>query len=185
MSQIHILLLAGLAIMSAVWLSKMSKSVGEFYGNFFALRKVPLSLMLSIPITLQPFWNVLPIWTDGIRVGVVASGLIIYFAGIAFAIWGRLSLDASWGVPAQHTIEEQKELVTHGAFQYSRNPIYVGILVMFFGFELALGSWLILLVIPFYFYVQGLILSEEALLKRHFGKKWEEYAERVGRFMSV
>lgn len=184
MSLIHMLFLAGLVSMSCVWLTRMSSSPLKFYyKNILMLQKVPLSAMISLPVTLQPFWNILPFASTEIQGQLEPIGLIVYFCGVAFGIWGRLSMDKNWGVPAQHTIEKQKDLVTHGAFKYSRNPIYVGILLMFLGLELALGSCLILLVVPFYLYIRGLILKEEVLLKKHFGKQWDHYKGRVRRFL--
>lgn len=110
-------------------------------------------------------------------------GLVLYIGGAILAVWAKLIMKKSWGMPAQHDIKRQDQLVTWGPFGYTRNPIYVGLLLMLIGFELTRGSFLIILVIPAFLYFHRSILMEERLLKQHFGKDYLDYKEKVPRYI--
>jgi protein-S-isoprenylcysteine O-methyltransferase Ste14 len=89
----------------------------------------------------------------------------------------------SWGVPAQHDKIKQVNLIVTGPFKISRNPIYVGLIAMAFGFQLALSSWMIFS-IPFaIWYVYFVIQKEEILLLKIFGSQYEKYIKKVRRFL--
>lgn len=111
-------------------------------------------------------------------------GFIVFTGGNLFATWARFYMKEHWA-PAHggHNIEKQSKLHTGGPFQYSRNPIYTGLLLSRIGFFVTLNSWLII-VIPFYFwYFNKSILLEELLLKKYFGEKYEEYLAKVHRYL--
>lgn len=137
-------------------------------------------IIVAVQLT-QPTFFPFPLALQGM--GVALIGIFTSFVGALFASWARLSMGESWGSPAQHDIKIQKDLITRGPFKYSRNPIYVGLMVMFIGFELALRSWLILLAIPLYYFINRAIQTEEKLLDQHFGKEYSEYTKKVGRFL--
>ena len=63
----------------------------------------------------------------GVAVGWV--GALLTVIGIAFAIWGRYDLGRDWGI---HPKEDHK-LVTSGAYEYVRHPIYAGAMLALFG----------------------------------------------------
>ncbi len=65
---------------------------------------------------------------------VAAAGSALCVAGCAFAIWARVSLGRSWGMPMTH--HAQPELVTSGPYRFVRHPIYTGILFMLVGTSL-------------------------------------------------
>ena len=78
-----------------------------------------------------------------------------------------------------------KELVVTGFFGYVRNPIYVGVMLIFLAHFLWFGYWALLLYtllsfIGVHFFI---ILYEEPMLKRKFGAAYEEYIRRVPRWI--
>ena len=76
--------------------------------------------------TLQPF---------GAFTGpVAAAGAIICFLGLQFAIWARVTLGRSWGMPM--TLHDNPDLVTSGPYQLVRHPIYTALSVMLIGTSL-------------------------------------------------
>jgi protein-S-isoprenylcysteine O-methyltransferase Ste14 len=113
----------------------------------------------------------------------ILGGLAIYEFGIALAVWSKLTLQDNWGSPGEHNTQYQKELVTNGPFAYSRNPLYIGLLLITFGFGITVQSFLALLFIPLYFYFLTIIRKEETLLEQHFGKEYKEYRKKVSRFL--
>ncbi len=79
-------------------------------------------------------------------------------------------------------IQSGHELVTSGVYGVVRNPSYVGMLLMTFGWGLAFRSWLgvilAALTIP---PLIARIHAEERLLASHFGAEYEAYRARTWR----
>lgn len=78
-----------------------------------------------------------------------------------------------------------RELVVTGFYRYVRNPIYVGVILIFLGHFLWFGYWALLLyaVLSFIGVHLFIILYEEPTLKRRFGVSYEEYLNRVPRWI--
>ncbi len=76
-------------------------------------------------------------------------------------------------------------LVTDGFFAHSRNPLYLGNMMVFLGLFLVLNSWLGYLVgVPFFYIAYlSITLAEEAYLRKHFGEEYVAYYRRVNRFI--
>ncbi|HEU6452225.1 MAG TPA: methyltransferase, partial [Gemmatimonadaceae bacterium] len=77
-----------------------------------------------------------------------------------------------------------EELVTRGFFNHSRNPLYVGNLLILLGLIIIWHSPVAYLVgIPFFLlgYV-AIVAAEEAFLRRKFGAEYDAYAARVPRW---
>ncbi|OGY55505.1 MAG: hypothetical protein A2912_06165 [Candidatus Buchananbacteria bacterium RIFCSPLOWO2_01_FULL_40_23b] len=112
-------------------------------------------------------------------------GTVITTLSIIFAIWARLTMKKSWGVPAQHNIEKQNKLITTGPYQYSRNPIYLGIIGTFIGMAMAFSNFLFFLTPLLIWYFYEIIQREETLLQKYFGKEYLRYKNNVPRFLLV
>lgn len=114
---------------------------------------------------------------------IEAIGLGMSLYGMALASWAKWVMGANWGRPAQHDRTTQKDLVTAAPFCYSRNPIYVGLFLLFLGLEIGLRSYGALLAIPLAFGIRSAVLTEEKLLQKYFGKVYSEYKKTVPRFL--
>lgn len=110
-------------------------------------------------------------------------GIILNIGGLLLAIWSKFTMKTNWGLPAQHDIKKQKKLVISGPYTFSRNPIYLGLIIFFAGFELALNSWLIILTVPLIYLIGKTIAVEEKLLLESFGKDYLEYQKKVPRLL--
>ncbi|MGC4054247.1 MAG: methyltransferase [Paludibaculum sp.] len=62
------------------------------------------------------------------------------------------------------TVLPRQELVAAGLYRYVRHPIYLGDILLVAGYELALNSWGVLLVVPLIGFVWRKAAQEEALL---------------------
>jgi protein-S-isoprenylcysteine O-methyltransferase Ste14 len=81
-------------------------------------------------------------------------------------------------------VRKNAELTTTGPYAYTRNPLYLGSMLIAFGFAAASGSWVILVALALLFaaiYVPT-ILSEEEYLRGHFAG-FEGYARQVPRLL--
>lgn len=77
------------------------------------------------------------------------------------------------------------DLVTEGIFNHCRNPLYVGNVAMLFGVALVSNSMLFILVtVPvFLFIYQAIVLAEENFLRNKFGASFDQYCQRVNRWI--
>lgn len=78
-----------------------------------------------------------------------------------------------------------KKLVVTGFYRYVRNPIYVGVLLIFLGHFLWFGYWALLIytVLAFIGVHVFVVLYEEPTLKRKFGATFEAYLQKVPRWI--
>ena len=75
-------------------------------------------------------------------------------------------------------------LVAEGIYRYTRNPMYVGGLVMVFGEFLAYGAvavliWMLIVLGGFHAFV---VFYEEPKLRETFGESYETYCKEVPRW---
>ena len=81
--------------------------------------------------------------------------------------------------------ETATALVATGPYRFTRNPIYIGFLLAYFGFAIMLTSmWALLLLVPVLAILQrGVVLREEEYLERQFGETYRKYKARVPRWL--
>jgi protein-S-isoprenylcysteine O-methyltransferase Ste14 len=81
-------------------------------------------------------------------------------------------------------LRKNEQLARTGPYAYTRNPLYLGSLVLAAGFVMAARSWWIAVAAAVFFVVIYLpvIGSEETFLRQHF-PEFEEYARRVPRLL--
>jgi protein-S-isoprenylcysteine O-methyltransferase Ste14 len=76
-------------------------------------------------------------------------------------------------------------LVTSGAFRFTRNPMYVGMVLLVLGIAILLGS-LSPLIVPVLLAVilqTQFIVHEEKWMEQRFGAEYREYKNRVHRWV--
>jgi len=78
-----------------------------------------------------------------------------------------------------------KDLVTTGLYRFTRNPMYVGLLVILFGYAIWLGSLTPFVLLPlFYGLITNMqIKAEERILEEKFGQEYLDYKNRVRRWL--
>jgi len=84
-----------------------------------------------------------------------------------------------------HTPDRTSSLVTTGLYSFSRNPMYLALLLALIGFAVAQGHPLGLLpVVGFVIVMEALqIRPEEAILEEKFGDDYRAYKARVRRWI--
>ena len=81
--------------------------------------------------------------------------------------------------------DQASSLVTMGIYQYTRNPMYFGLLLILFSFGLYLLNLASMFVLPFYvwFISKYQIMQEEEALYKVFGDDYKNYQGRVRRWI--
>ena len=128
-------------------------------GNYF----LPLARVLETPFTF--------------------FGLLLVFGGILLSQLAKKQF-VSKGIPTRRSFPSTK-LETQGLFRYSRNPMYLGMMVTVLGADVFLGSlspFLLFLLLFLYFHYR-VIPWEERKLQKDFGKRYAEYKRKVRRWV--
>ena len=152
--------------------------------------------------TSKPSWIVripTPIWTIGLIIVALLvdlplqypaivqhrpTGVVLIVAGIALSAWGRLTFK-------RHNAEiypwsaAHSKIVANGPFRFTRNPMYLGFLVLGVGAALLAGTWLMWLVPVVVFVLDNFVIIpfEEQSMERTFGDSYREYKGRVRRWI--
>jgi protein-S-isoprenylcysteine O-methyltransferase Ste14 len=109
-------------------------------------------------------------------------GGCLILIGITLAATGIRNFSrAATPVP---TIEPTRVLVATGIHGWTRNPIYVGMFVLYGGIGVAAQStWVLVLALPLAILIRyGVVAREEAYLERRFGDAYLDYKRRVRRW---
>jgi protein-S-isoprenylcysteine O-methyltransferase Ste14 len=112
----------------------------------------------------------------------IGGGALI-LAGVAImAVGARNFSRAGTPVPSNQPV---RALVTGGIHGWSRNPIYVGMLLLYAGIGTAARSpWVLILALPLIIILRyGVIAREEIYLERRFGNAYRDYKARVRRWL--
>jgi protein-S-isoprenylcysteine O-methyltransferase Ste14 len=111
-------------------------------------------------------------------------GLIPISAGTAIALWCVWDfINTGKGTPAP--IDPPKHLVVKGLYRLTRNPMYVGVLLVLFG-EMLLFESTALIIYSFLVWLlfhSFVILYEEPTLKGKFGDAYLQYIGSVPRWL--
>ena len=116
-------------------------------------------------------------WISAIVAGsMILIGIAVFAAGI------RNFSSAATPVPSNQPV---RALVTTGIHGWSRNPIYVGMFLLYAGIGLAARSpWALILTLPLAITMRcGVVAREEAYLERRFGDAYRDYKAHVRRWL--
>jgi protein-S-isoprenylcysteine O-methyltransferase Ste14 len=112
---------------------------------------------------------------------VVAFTLIL--GGVALATAGIRNFSrANTPVP---TNQPTLALVTNGIHARTRNPIYLGLFLIYDGIGVATHNpWILILTVPLALLIRyGVVAREEGYLERRFGDDYRAYRARVRRWI--
>lgn len=141
----------------------------------------PIYFLLSIiaMVTLHYLWP-LALWLSAPWRWL---GLAAILLGVGVALWGNVLFRRN-----ETTVkpgEVSSSLVVGGPFRFSRNPMYVGMIMVLIGTGLLCGTLSPFFVIPFFVAVihYRFVLMEEAMLEDAFGEEYSNYMTKVRRWI--
>ncbi len=107
-------------------------------------------------------------------------GGLLFGLGLGIDLWGTKTLSA------QQSLGEKGKIITSGPYRYTRNPQYVGFIILYIGIILVASSWMALVTGVFAIILFFTIpFSEEPWLRQHYGQPYEEYCRMVPRFVGL
>ena len=105
--------------------------------------------------------------------------------GLSVAAMGVTQFKKAQTTVNPKTPENATQLVTSGIYQYTRNPMYVGLVLILLGWALYLSHilTLVLLAVFISYMTRFQILPEERVMTQKFGDKYRAYLARVRRWV--
>lgn len=106
-------------------------------------------------------------------------------AGLAFAVAGMVEFRRAETTVDPLNPDKASALVTGGVYRFTRNPMYVGLLLILTGWGAYLGSWVGLLGLPLFcvYITRFQIQPEERVMANKFGDAYADYQARVQRWL--
>lgn len=110
------------------------------------------------------------------------SGAVLVVVGLVVLLSGILKMRQIGKSPSHK--DEPTELLTDGPFRYTRNPLYLGLIVIYLGLTALLNSlWPLLPLVVLAWYFDKKAKEEEAYLEAVFGDEFIEYSNNVRRWL--
>jgi protein-S-isoprenylcysteine O-methyltransferase Ste14 len=142
--------------------SQPSPTTGDIWSRVARRIRVPLGFIFAIVYV----WLARPTQTS------LIAGALVMLPGLVLR-----------GLASGH-VQKDKQLTTSGPYAYTRNPLYLGSLMLAGGFAIAARSWWIVAVMLLMFAViyVPVIAGEERYLRQAF-PEYDDYARHVPRML--
>lgn len=147
--------------------------------DVIALPPLILGAAIALGLILNYFWPA-KVLAHSLAVPL---GILIVFVAVAIGLLAvREMVTASTPLDVR---KRSTRIVTSGIFQQSRNPIYLGMVLLCTGVAFLVDSLWLLGLVPLFAAIlqKGVIEPEEAYLERNFGEEYLRYKARVRRWI--
>lgn len=142
--------------------------------------RLGLAFMLTVGVSFAERGRhpLLPV-PPAVELGLLIAGVVVVAAGMGLRQWAIHTLGHYFTDRAR--IVDDHQLVQHGLYARVRHPAYLGLVLVYAGYPIMLGSVLgaatCALAAPWA--LRFRIRTEEEVLARHFGAAWDAYAART------
>lgn len=157
-------------------------TVHDFVGKLFRLTLIATALIVFVFSFLDQYYEWLsPIaWMNSSVLMILGIALLVL--ALTWVLVAQIQMGDSWRIGIDE--ESKSTLVQHGLFSVSRNPIFLGMLVMLIGLLLILPTAVTLTVT-----VLGVVLIhiqvrlEENFLVENYGEEYRKYQMSARRWI--
>ena len=161
---------------------KGSDSAHDFVGRVTkALFGLVIAVVVIHAFSPSAYQYVMPVpWLE--RPWVRRIGVMLSLASLFWTVLAQAHLGDSWRIGIDY--EHRTEFVQRGVFKFSRNPIFLGMIVTLLGFFLIIpnvGTLITLIVGVILIGIQ--VRLEEEYLTRTHGDEYIEYCHNVRRWI--
>jgi protein-S-isoprenylcysteine O-methyltransferase Ste14 len=123
-------------------------------------------------------------WPRFPGLALIWLGVVLIVVGIALA-GASAMLFRREGTEVNPTSPTNRKLVTSGPFRVTRNPMYLGLIVVTVGVAFGIGAWP-MFVVPLALFATANwvhVPFEEEKMRRQFGEAFDAYAREVRRWI--
>jgi len=115
---------------------------------------------------------------------LVTLGVVLYALGACAYAWTVWDFATS-GKGTPFPLSGPRKLVVRGLYQYTRNPMYLGVILVIFGWAALFASgWLVVYALGVWLFNHlFVVFYEEPRLKQLFGEEYEAYRAEVSRWL--
>lgn len=126
----------------------------------------------ALRVPLNPFW-------------AHRVALLLAFSGVLIALLGVLAFRRASTTVDPRYPDKAREVVVTGVYRWTRNPMYLGMLLVLIAWSVYLSTLLTFVVLPaFILYVMRFqIIPEERAMRANFAESYTEYCHRVRRWL--
>ena len=144
-------------------------------GDFKLTRKeIRITRAVFLPMVVSFIYAIfLPL-----RLGTawLYSGLVVYLLGVGFSIVGILNFAAS----------PKDNVITKGLYSISRNPMYIGLILMQVGLGIICSSWVyLLLALVLLILLDENLSAEERYCLYRYGDSYRRYKNKTPRWIGI
>lgn len=146
--------------------------------------KLPPPVWMFFYLIAATVASVLYPWKSIIDLTIWPLGETLIVLGLGSMFWA-VGLFRREGTEIMPTSPENKKLVVRGPFALTRNPMYLGLVLVSLGIAFCAGS-LPLLAVPVLVFATANwvhIPFEEEKMRRQFGAAYDDYTRRVPRWL--
>ena len=117
--------------------------------------------------------------------GSTVLGIGLGIVGLSSAIMGVTQFKKAQTTPNPQALEKVSSMVTSGIYQYSRNPMYLGLVLILLGWALYLSHLLAFVLVQIFivYIARFQIQPEERVLTKKFGQAYQNYCAKVRRWI--
>lgn len=157
-------------------------SAHGFIGKVFKLLTA-LVLLTVFLNALVPDWGKYLLPAEYLDLaGIRWAGLALLHGSLLLIVVAQAQMRQSWRIGIDE--KNKTALVVSGLFGYSRNPVFLGMLLTMLGLFLALPNAVTLLILALSWTVlQVQVRLEEAFLEKTHGQAYLDYAQKTRRWI--
>ena len=146
--------------------------------------KLPPPIWTLIYITISATISWLLDWPTPPGLPLPPLGITLVAVAFIAPVWAFV-LFRREGTEIDPTSPTNRKLITSGPYQLTRNPMYLGLVILTLGVALWVGAWPMFIAPVAIFATANWvhIPFEEAKMRRQFGATYENYVERVRRWV--
>lgn len=144
---------------------------------------IPPPALLIIAISLSYLVSILFPMLQFTDVTISFAGVILITLGASVVLWAANTLRKH--KTTLHPRHKPRKLVMHGPYTLSRNPIYLGFLMISLGTVLLFANVLAFLgPLLFFGFISMLVIPfEETMLTKTFGTPYKSYRKKIRRWL--
>jgi protein-S-isoprenylcysteine O-methyltransferase Ste14 len=141
---------------------QLTRKEKRFMNALFLPMVVSWVYAVFLPLQLGTIW--------------LYSGLIVCLFGMIFTSVAILNFVTS----------PKDKVITRGLYRFTRNPSYVGMILMHIGLGIACSSWLfLLLTVVMMIMLNAVLPSEERYCLYRFGDDYQKYKNKTPRWIGI